>query len=102
MRLFRLDDAAPNPPQSIPASYGLSQNFPNPFNPTTRIHFDIKTEGWTRLTVHNILGERVAELVNGVQPPGSYEISFDGSCLASGVYFYRLESGGFTKFGKWF
>ncbi|HEY3296942.1 MAG TPA: C25 family cysteine peptidase [bacterium] len=84
----------------MPAQYALHQNYPNPFNPTTNIRYELKTEGLTRLSVFNVLGEKVADLVNAKQPAGFYDISFDASALPSGVYFYRLTSGNFTQSAK--
>ena len=80
-----------------PATYGLSQNYPNPFNPTTNIGYRIADVGLVTLKVYNVLGQRVATLVNKVEQPGSYQVQFDGSNLASGVYFYRLDSGNHSK-----
>ena len=81
----------------IPVDFGLSQNYPNPFNPTTNIGYRIADVGLVTLKVYNVLGQRVATLVNKVEQPGSYEMQFDGSNLASGVYFYRLDSGNHSK-----
>ncbi len=77
----------------VPASFSLSQNYPNPFNPSTAIKYQLTSVGNVRLTVFDILGRTVATLVNERQGAGSYEVKFDGSNLASGVYFYRLEAG---------
>jgi hypothetical protein len=78
----------------------LDQNVPNPFNPTTVIGFSVGTQDLaslhTRLTVYDILGRQVAVLVDGAMPAGSHHVTFDGSNLPSGVYLYRLESGGKT------
>ena len=74
-------------------SYTLLQNYPNPFNPTTNIEFRIADVGFVTLKVYDVLGRRVATLVNRVEQPGNYEVQFNGSRLASGVYFYRLVAG---------
>ncbi len=73
------------------------QNYPNPFNPSTIIKYSIpappnlpKREALVQLKVYDILGNEVATLVNKEEPAGNYEINFDGSNLASGVYFYKL------------
>ncbi|HEY3296691.1 MAG TPA: C25 family cysteine peptidase [bacterium] len=87
-------------PEALPARYALHQNYPNPFNPTTNIRYELKTDGLTRLSVFNVLGEKVADLVNAKQSAGFYDISFDASALPSGVYFYRLTSGNFTQSAK--
>jgi hypothetical protein len=78
---------------TIPTEYSLSQNFPNPFNPSTRINFSLPFESNVRLTIYNILGQEVRVLVdNQVQPVGSYNLTFDASDLPSGIYFYRLTA----------
>jgi hypothetical protein len=76
-----------------PGSYFLGQNFPNPFNPITTIKFSIPEEAPVNLSVYNILGERVKELKNEIMKPGYFEVQFDASNLASGVYFYRIKAG---------
>jgi hypothetical protein len=75
----------------IPDKTYLSQNYPNPFNPKTIIGFQIDKSGFTNLTVYDILGKTVVTLVNEDLIPGYYEAEFDGTGLASGLYFYRLE-----------
>lgn len=72
----------------------LHPNYPNPFNPTTQIHFTLASAGQTRLTVYDLLGRSVAVLVNNALPAGEHSIQFDASGLASGVYIYRLEAQG--------
>jgi len=80
-----------------PGRYELSQNYPNPFNPVTNIQFDIPKEGLVTLKVYDILGREVRNIVSEFKQAGSYIVSFDGSELASGIYFYRLESGNFVQ-----
>lgn len=80
--------------ESIPNTFQLQQNYPNPFNPSTNIKFEIPQASKVSLTVYNMLGQRVATLVNEQRPAGFYELSFDASALASGTYIYRLEAGG--------
>jgi hypothetical protein len=87
-------------PGGVPAVYALHQNYPNPFNPTTTIRYDLPRDGQTRLTVYNLLGREVAELVNERQSAGRYEVRFEAADLPSGMYFYRLESGGFVQSAK--
>lgn len=70
--------------------FSLEQNYPNPFNPSTTIEFTIGTESHINLTVYDMQGEKVAELVNDNRSAGAYNLSFDGSQLASGIYLYRL------------
>ena len=74
----------------IPDSYWLGQNFPNPFNPKTVIQYHIPVKGLVSLKVFDVLGNEVAQLLNGNQEAGSYEAEFDGSGFASGIYFYSL------------
>ena len=81
----------------IPDKYSLHQNYPNPFNPSTKIKFDIPDGTQVKLIVYDILGREVAELVNINLLAGTYEYTFDGSALSSGVYFYSLEVGDFKE-----
>lgn len=76
----------------IPAEFELGQNYPNPFNPTTTIEYSVSKAGSLSLKVYNVLGKEVAALYSGTRQPGNYSATFDGHGLASGVYFYRLES----------
>lgn len=85
---------------SIPDRYSLHQNYPNPFNPSTKINFDIPNSGFASLKVYNSLGREVTQLVNSELKAGSYSLEFDGMELSSGVYFYRLQTGGFTDTKK--
>ncbi|MFY0696313.1 MAG: T9SS type A sorting domain-containing protein [Balneola sp.] len=83
----------------IPSSVSLKQNYPNPFNPSTTIEFELDKSTFTKLTVFDVLGRKVRELVNEVRPAGTNTIQFNAHNLASGVYLYRLEVDGqvFTK-----
>lgn len=76
----------------IPTQYSLEQNYPNPFNPTTKIVYNIPKESNVRLEVFDLLGRRVAVLVNETQQVGQYKIDFDASKFSSGVYIYRLST----------
>jgi len=78
----------------VPENFRLSQNYPNPFNPTTTISFDVKNAEFITLKVYNVIGQEVATLVQERMSPGTYTASFDASGLTSGVYIYRLTSGG--------
>lgn len=84
----------------VPTTFSLSQNYPNPFNPTTVIEFRVKSPELTTLRVFDVLGREVATLVNEVKSPGWHQVEFDASRVASGVYLYRLESGGFSAARK--
>jgi len=77
--------------------FTLNQNYPNPFNPSTKISFIIPQSGFTTLKVFDVLGNEIAELIEGELDEGSYELQFDASGLSSGIYFYSLTSGEFTK-----
>jgi minor extracellular serine protease Vpr len=86
----------------VPIAFDLEQNYPNPFNPTTRIGYTVGDRGLVTLEVFDLLGRNVATLVNETQAAGSYQITWNGRNganmpVTSGVYFYRLKSGGLTK-----
>ncbi|MBN1634588.1 MAG: T9SS type A sorting domain-containing protein [Ignavibacteria bacterium] len=81
----------------IPAKYDLSQNYPNPFNPVTKINFDIPESGLVTMKVYDMLGREVSTLINEMKDAGYYTVIFDASGLASGVYFYRLNTNGFSS-----
>ena len=85
---------------SIPDRFSLHQNFPNPFNPVTRIKFDIPKQSYVKLKIFDILGREVANLVNSEYNPGSYTLDFNASEFSSGVYFYRIEAGDFVQTKK--
>ncbi|NUN70830.1 MAG: T9SS type A sorting domain-containing protein [Bacteroidetes bacterium] len=84
----------------VAGSFNLSQNFPNPFNPTTNIRFSIPNSALTTLKVYNMVGQEVATLVNGQKEAGVYFVDFDASKLASGVYLYKLQSGSYVETKK--
>ncbi len=85
---------------AVPDRCSLSQNFPNPFNPTTTITYSLQSTTRVTLRVFDILGREVAELVNENRTPGTHDVRFDGSNLSSGVYFYRLQAGSFNQTKK--
>ena len=82
------------------AEYKLAQNFPNPFNPSTKISFSVAKKSNVMLNVYNILGEQVATLVNEVKESGSYQVEFNAANLPSGIYIYRLDADNFTSTKK--
>jgi len=82
---------------SVPDKFRLEQNYPNPFNPVTKIRFEIPQQGFVSMKVYDIIGRQVATLVNENLSPGTYEVTFDGKELSSGLYFYRLTSNGFSE-----
>ena len=84
---------------AAPSSFSLEQNYPNPFNPSTTIRYSVARASRVRLVVYNVLGKKLATLVNDTKPAGSYTVRFDGSRCAGGVLMYRLftPDGSFTK-----
>jgi spore coat protein CotH len=90
---------AENSPHT-PLTFAIEQNFPNPFNPTTVLSYKLQVASFVNLSVYDIGGRKVAELVKGWRNAGVHEVTFDGSQLASGVYFYNLKAGSFTTTGK--
>ena len=84
----------------VPKSYALSQNYPNPFNPTTKIKYSLPADGFVNIAIYNVLGDKVTEIVNSIQEAGNYEVTFDASKFASGMYLYRMESGSFVSVKK--
>jgi hypothetical protein len=83
-----------------PDSYNLAQNYPNPFNPSTKISWQSPVGSWQTLKVYDMLGNEVATLVDEHREAGRYEVTFDGSNLASGMYLYRLQAGSFIETRK--
>jgi len=79
-----------------PDGFTLYQNYPNPFNPTTKISWQSSVGSWQTLTIYDVLGNEVATLVDEYKPAGSYNVNFNASELASGIYFYKLDSGSFS------
>ncbi len=96
--LFGWDDEAPA--GSAPADYALNRAYPNPFNPSTYLTFDLPQAGEVTLAVYNIRGEEVARLVDGWYSAGSHGITFDAAALSSGVYFAKITAGSFTQTQK--
>jgi len=79
----------------VPAKYSLSQNYPNPFNPSTKIDYELPYDGSVNIKLYDVSGREVATLVDEVKTAGYYTLQFNASNLASGAYFYRIESGEF-------
>jgi len=96
-----------NKDNSIPKQFHLFQNFPNPFNPSAKIKFTIPSnvilsgaKNLVLLKVYDVLGNEITTLVNEEKPAGSYEVEFNASSLASGLYFYTLQTGNFIQTKK--
>jgi uncharacterized delta-60 repeat protein len=89
-----------NSNNQIPKEFRLSQNYPNPFNPTTKIDFSTPVDGVVSIKVFDVTGKEVAKLVSGFKNKGNYSIEFNASSLPSGVYFYELETNGFSDTKK--
>ena len=86
--------------EALAAVFALDQNYPNPFNPSTQIRYHLPVDAYVQLAIFNILGERIAMLVNERQQAGAHDVMLDASHLASGVYIYRLEAGDFISTRK--
>jgi hypothetical protein len=87
----RIISSIPQKP-NLPKTFSLSQNYPNPFNPLTTIKYQLPILSGVELSIYNILGQKVATLVFGKQPAGYYQVEWDASGYASGIYFYRLSA----------
>lgn len=94
--LVGVEDEANN----MPSDFKLEQNYPNPFNPSTTIKFSIPEKSTVELTVYNQLGELIQTLVNEEKSTGTYEITFNGQDLASGIYFYQIKANNFVSTKK--
>jgi len=84
----------------VPQEYSLFQNYPNPFNPTTNFGFRIADFGLVKLIIYDVIGREVSVLINKEMTPGIYEVNWDASNLPSGIYIYKLITGGFTSIRK--
>jgi hypothetical protein len=100
-----------DPAASVPGAFSLEQNFPNPFNPTTTLRYTVggvvakgsgvgSDAGHVRIAVYDLLGREAALLVDEIEAPGTYTVTFDASALASGTYFCRMQAGGFVQVRK--
>jgi hypothetical protein len=93
-------NAAPDMVGAVPSGFALEQNYPNPFNPSTQIAYALPRTGRVSLTISNLLGQNVAVVEDEIQTAGTHTVSFDGSALPSGIYFYRLQTGDFVQTKK--
>jgi len=87
-------------PEPIPAAFSVSQNYPNPFNPTTTIRYTLPIEEFVNIRIFDVRGTSIANLVNAKKSAGTHDFVFDGSNLASGLYYYRIEAGSFNVIRK--
>ena len=95
-----VDDVA-----AIPGVFALHQNYPNPFNPVTTIRYDVPKQALVTMEIYNLLGQRVATLVNGIQEPGYHAILWNGTnmhgaAMSSGMYFYHIQAGDYRAVKK--
>lgn len=95
-QMLTLSTAGPQ----VPTEFALQQNYPNPFNPSTKISYEVPTEGLVTIKVYNILGNEVATIVNAVLEAGYHTAVFDASALPSGVYIYKMQSEKFADVKK--
>jgi hypothetical protein len=84
----------------LPKEFQLYQNYPNPFNPVTSIKFDIPKSSFVKMKIYDVLGKEIADLVNMDMQAGRYEVNWNGTENASGIYFYKIETKDFTKVMK--
>ncbi|MGB2869614.1 MAG: N-acetylmuramoyl-L-alanine amidase [Bacteroidota bacterium] len=89
-----------NPVNGVPREFRLEQNFPNPFNPETAISYQLSANSFVNLVIYDLLGRKIATLVEGQMNAGDHTVRWDGSHLAGGVYFYRIQAGEFTQMRK--
>lgn len=87
-------------PATLPAGFSLKQNYPNPFNPETTIEFTLSENARVVLSVYNLLGQKLFEILNEPRTAGTHQVTFDGSLLTSGVYFYELKVGNQSQVKK--
>jgi hypothetical protein len=97
---FPLTGVSGNSVNSVPENFSLGQNYPNPFNPSTVISYQLPKGEFVDLKIYNQLGKEVSSLVNKNQNAGKYEVTFDGTNLSSGIYFYSIKAGKFSETKK--
>jgi hypothetical protein len=88
--------------ENQPRSFSVSQNFPNPFNPTTVISYQLPVTSTVRLDIYDVLGRKVASLADGIKSPGKHQITWNASGVSSGVYIYRIEAAPLSQNGNLF
>ena len=105
-RTMRVDVAvvppisASDPVAELPTEYALHQSYPNPFNPTTQLQFDVPKESLVDIAIYNVMGQEVAHPVSTIYQPGRYNVTFDASGLPSGMYIARMQASGFSAVNK--
>jgi hypothetical protein len=97
---FEYFELAGNVTVGAPKNFSISQNYPNPFNPKTKIEYQIPSDNHVTLKVYDLAGREVAVLVDEIKQAGYYSVEFDGTNLATGIYFYRINTPGFTDVKK--
>ena len=98
--IYKIDIGAVKEPAQSLDNFSLEQNYPNPFNPVTTINYTIAAKELVSIKVYDVLGNEIATLVNEEKPAGNYSVNFNASKLSSGVYFYRMQAGGFVETKK--
>ena len=78
--------------EGVPTAFEMYQNYPNPFNPSTIIAYDIPTNAKVKIVIYDVLGREVVTLMDGIQVAGRYNVTWNASGLATGVYIYRMEA----------
>ena len=97
--MYKAGDGHADQP-GLPTQFALHQNYPNPFNPSTEISFSLPEACAVRLEVYNVLGQRVASLVDGRMDAGAHTVTWDATEVSSGVYLYHLQAGEFSETRK--
>ena len=97
---FKFSESVDIGVNAFPKIFGMEQNFPNPFNPSTTIRYEVPIRSHVSLSVFNTLGEKVVTLVNQNKEPGEFNVAFNAARLASGVYLYRMDAGSFSETKK--
>jgi len=89
--------AADEVASDVPSEFELSQNYPNPFNPSTTIQFSLSKSSHVKILIYSTLGHLVHTLVDEALPPGTYRKQWVATGMMSGIYFYRIQAGGFVE-----
>lgn len=92
-----LKDASGGPAENLPSGFELFQNFPNPFNTSTRIRYSVQHHMHVRIDILNVLGIKISTVLDRTETPGTYTLDWDGSSMPSGTYYYRLTAGRYTE-----